>query len=433
MSLFLAIPIMALNALAVLARPRLGVAIYVGLSLLVPHPSVGGLAVAYEILALPLILVAVAVRRPRLRHLRFHLFLATFLGLMVLSTILGTTRYGTGVDLIRFQGLVRFLVLLGLTRELLDRETIERVLVVVLTSNAAIGLAQLLLPGMGQLTFRLYGRASQAVLQRYALEGLIPRASGTFSSPVILGSVALLALSIAWTRILTGSRQRRHRWLMITAALTGILSLTKTFLIGAPVVLLGGFLISPFVAGMRPMRFRPRTFALTLGAAVAAVGLAVWTGGFLNRLGFNVAYYVAYLAHPTEALTSRYGPGGTLGAAVRIILANPVFGVGMTSVEGEFLGDSTYTLLLHSTGLIGAIVAALGLALVVQQLRRRRRSADFVVLGALLLAGVGLPIVFSFVGALALAYLLVPSVAADGSGEAMPARVRRESGVPAHA
>jgi len=424
---FVAFPIVLMNAALVLRNLTAGIAAYVVLALVLPHPEIAGRGIAYEILALPLVLVAVVVRRPRLAHPKFHLFLGAYLAAVILSTIIGTTTYGTGVEFIRFQGLVRFLLLLSLARELLGRVRIEWILLTVIAINAAMGLAQLLLPGMGRLFFRLYGRSSQAVLERYALEDVIPRASGTFSSPVILGSVALLALAVAWAALLAERPERRYRWLLVFAGLAGIVSLTKTFLLGAPLVLAGGLLLSLAAHRGRPLRFKPRSAAISFAALLVAGGLVVWVGGVLGGLGFNVSYYLSFLVDPRAALATRYGTGGLLGGTVDVIAANPVFGVGMTRVQGEFLGDSTYTLLLHSTGLIGAALAAFGFTSVVQTIIRRGKRTDLLVLGALLAAGVGLPILFSLPGALAVAYLFADE---RHPAEVVRTRRARRSGLP---
>lgn len=406
MSIYLAIPFILGNAALALRRPRLGVLVYAGLALLSPHPSLMGMPVAYEILALPAVLLAVLIVRPRFDHPGFHLVLALFLALLIFSSIVGTTVHGTEFDAIRFQGLLRFLVVLALFRELLDRRGIEDLVLVVIAANAAIGFAQLLLPGSAQWTYDLYGRAGQAVLEGYSLADAIPRASGSFSSPVILGSVALLALAMAWARMLEGSPERRYRWVLVAAGLAGIASLTKTFLLGAPIVLLGGLALAPFVGGTRAFRFHPRTLLLGSGAVLAAIGLVVWAVGYFEGIGLNVGYYLGYLTDPTEAFATRYGPAGQLAATMGVIRDNPLIGVGVTKVQGEFLGDSSYILLLHTTGALGVVLALAALAFIVRWTVGVRRHLDLLVLGALLVAGLALPFVFSLPGALAISYLL---------------------------
>lgn len=434
MNISLAMPLIALNVALILTRLRAGVAVYVALSLLVPHPSIGGTAVAYEILALPVVLLAVVARRPRLKHPWFHLYLGFFLVVVTLSTILATTKYGSEVDMIRFQGLVRFLLVLGLIREVLNRRDIERVFLAVMAVNSAVGLTQLLVPGLAGTFLRLYGRTGQVPLETYALEDFIPRATGTFTSPVILGSVALFALAAAWGGLLSGTRDRRYGWLLVVAGVAGMASLTKTFFIGAPILLLGGLALSAVLGGRRALRFRPRTALFAGGSAAVAVALSIWLGVRLERQGFHVAYYAAFLTDPRAALATRYGPGGSLSGAVGVILDNPLLGVGMTRARGEFIGDSTYTLLLHSSGIAGGVTALVALVFLLIAIRRRRRPMDMLMVGALLLAGLALPIVLRLPGALALAYLLAPdSSPASAPWRALVSRRAAASPVPARA
>lgn len=409
---------LAVNLIVALRRPASGVALYVILAMLAPTVTVAGWPVAYELYALLPILGVALARRPRLRYARLHVGLGAFLALLVFSTIVGTTSYGTDVDMVRLQGVARFLVLFGIMAEFLDRDAVERVLAVVVGANALAAVVQMFVPGTAGIFYSLYGRAGQAALQGYALEDLIPRASGTFNSPVELGTVALLGVAVAWAGMVSGDARRRHRWLLLLSGLAGMLSLTKTFILGAPLVIAGGFALAPLTGGSKPFHLRPRTAALMAVATIGTAFAVVVAARSLSAAGFGVQHYVGYLLNPAEAFSTRYGTGGLLAGTMEVVRDNPVFGVGVTRVRGEFLGDSAYLWLLHSTGALGAALAAVGLLLLLHRIVAAparvagRARISLLVLAALLMAGAAFPIVPSLGGALGIVYLLSSTEAA---------------------
>lgn len=407
MSVFLVVPIVLANALLTLRDSPKGVLLYAGLAFLLPHPVIAGASVPYEMLALPAVFLAAIYVHRRLRHPTVHILVASYLALVLLSTIVGTTVHGTDLSAVRVLGFLRVLVLISLLCETLDRRSVETLLLVVLAVNAAIGFAQLIVPGGAQLTLQLWGREGGTVLEQYAEWGNIPRASGTFTSPIILASVALMGLAVAWAGILTGGRDwgARYRWLLVASAVAGILTLTKTFILGAPAVLIGGLgLRALLIASARS--WRPRSALGVLAVALVGFGVTLWIGRYLAGLGLPVGYYVGFLAEPLAAFGGRYGPGGQLEAAAAVVGENLVLGVGLTRVGGEFLGDSLYVSILHATGLVGALFALGVLGGTISRYLSLRSIPGLLLLFVILLSGTAIDIVFRLPGALAIAYLV---------------------------
>jgi len=404
MNALLALPVLALNLWVTIRDPRRGVFLFAGLALLLPHPSLLGYSVPYEMLGLPAILVAAAFVRRRLRHPRVHVLVATYLALVLLATVVGSTTQAAALSPIRVLGFVRALVLLGLFVETFDRRGIETLLLVVLGVNAVLGAMQLVVPGGAGLTQRLYGREGASVLEHYVEWGEIPRATGSFSTPLILGAMALFGLAMAWARMLVDEADATHRWLLLAAGIAGLVSITKTFILGAPIVLVGGLAIRA-VQRARAGSLQVRSVITVGGVFVAVAGVLAAAGLYLESLGLPVGYYLSYLTEPLTAFTNRYGPGGQMEEAARVIGDNLVFGVGLTSVRGEFLGDSLYVAQLHRTGLIGALFALAVVALLARRNVAAGRTMSLLVLLALLLTGTAIDVVFKLPGAIAIAYL----------------------------
>lgn len=409
MATWLAILLVVGNTVVCLRRPRVGVALYALLALTAPHAAVAGVKLQYEIAALPFVLPAFFFGTPRFRRGRRYGFLGAYLVLITASTIVSLLKYNASVEWIRYAGQVRWLVLIALFVECLDRRWVEVVFLGALLINVVVAVVQVASPETVDVFLQLYGRESQGVLQRYASQGTISRAMGTMESPVNLGALSLLGFALGSARLLRRGRERVAWTLIVASVVCGLVSLTKTFYLGAPllviVILFLGLLPTHLTEYVRPGRISRLSVNGLIAVALAA-GIAygaVW----LRRMGLSVTYYASFLFSPREAFATRYDEaGGVLATTLDVIADNWLLGVGMTTPAEEFIGDSAYVVLLHHGGLVGLALFVAGLAALLRQIVRYRRWFDLVVLAGLVVAGVGVPLVFYLMGALTVAYLL---------------------------
>lgn len=409
MATWLAILLVVGNTVVCLRRPRVGVALYALLALTAPHAAVAGVKLQYEVAALPFVLSALFVGTRRLRRGRHYGFLGAYLVLITASTIVSVLKYNASVEWIRYAGQVRWLILIALFVECLNRRWVEAILLGALLINVVVAAIQVARPESVDVFLQLYGRESQGVLQRYASQSILPRGMGTMESPVNLGALSLLGFACGSARLVRGGRGRLAWALIVTSAVCGLVSLSKTFYLGAPllliVILLLGFLPTHLSKYVRPVRIS-RLFVNGLVTFALATGIAYGTV-WLQRMGLSVTYYASFLFSPTEALATRYGEaGGVLATTLDVIADNWLLGVGMTTPAEEFIGDSAYVVLLHHSGLLGLAMFVAGFTVMLRHIVLYRRRFDLVVLAALVVAGVAVPLVFYLMGALTVAYLL---------------------------
>jgi len=94
---------------------------------------------------------------------------------------------------------------------------------------------------------------------------------------------------------------------------------------------------------------------------------------------------------------SRYSVGSTnilLYDTYRTILSYPLFGVGIQTKFGEFLGDSSYVVLLHNSGIVGFSIAILFILYLFYSVLKSKSVDRLLVLIALLGSSLALPIMF---------------------------------------
>jgi len=186
------------------------------------------------------------------------------------------------------------------------------------------------------------------------------------------------------------------------------LSLTKTFVLGVPLVVIAGLIFKMlFLAKWRIVISAKKvlTFAtvMTLIAATGYVGIKI-----AIEKGVGIMWYLQYLTKPLEAFASRYDlQEGNLVAAKEVIYNNLLIGVGKTQPLGEFLGDSLYVVLLHNTGILGAMLFIAIIALLALKAFSNKSLPALMVLFALLLGGFAMPTFISLTGAMVVAYIAV--------------------------
>jgi hypothetical protein len=254
--------------------------------------------------------------------------------------------------------------------------------------NLIAVLSQLFFPNSFMFFYKLYWLPSNTPLESTMQIGGFVRAFGTFSSSVLLGAVSLLVFSMGLGLFVW---RKDRKWLLIDVLwlIIGLFSLSKTFLAGFSII----FLVSLSISLVHRRDF------LRKNLTVLAFILIIFVGGYflLELKGFYASYYYEFIRHPFASLLSRYSVGSTnilLYDTYRTILSYPLFGVGMQTKFGEFLGDSSYVVLLHNSGIVGFSIAILFILYLFYSVLKSRSVDRLLVLIALLGSSLALPIIF---------------------------------------
>ena len=417
--------VLLLINLAVCAKDRkAGLLTFIGLSLLSPHLHLAGTILSYELLAFVPVFGIYLVKRPKVGAGRFFLLIYAYIFLLFASSLVSVLMNGVVFNSIAFVGTIRFVILAFLVSDAIreDKRPLELMLLAVLGVNLVFAGIQLTFDSSIHLFYQLYYKPSLTPLAEQMAMGYFNRANGSFGSPLLLGLLSLYAFAYSFGHVIQGEKNNRRILILGISLLTGILSLSKTFLIGIPIIIsLGLFLRIALVHG-EWIVLNAKTVIYGFIGSVVAIGLGYAGIAFARQKGLVIDHYLSYVYQPFKALASRYdGTEGILSETRIVILDNFLFGVGKTQVAGEFLGDSLYTMVLHDTGIMGVILLLTAFIYLGIQALRRRMITHLLLLSAALLAGIGIPSVFNIFGAIFIGFVLTgwsPAVSTEESRKA---------------
>lgn len=250
-----------------------------------------------------------------------------------------------------------------------------------------------------------YFKESLKPLEVFLKIGRFARAGGSFGTPINLGIFSLISFTFFNAKLIELQLRKEIIIGLICSILCGISSLTKTFIIGMPIIII----INTIIRILFPLRGRKKTNSKKLIIFVLILILAVtMTGAFIRALvkqSFNISYHFAYLLKPLKALESRYDMNeGILSLTIETARNNFLIGVGMTRPFGEFIGDSTYIMLVHNTGLLGSMLFVFIIGILICKSFIKRNLTALMMVFALLICGLAVPCFFNLVGIVVISY-----------------------------
>lgn len=182
-------------------------------------------------------------------------------------------------------------------------------------------------------------------------EGFSSRIYGIFNHPSTQAVFCLIVFSFYLTRM---KERSINRLFFIISIFMGLASCSKTFILGAPIILILWFIINfRKIVNLRIM------VAVTL-IALFCLFVFVNFDDIMNYIrSFNpvLAYYLNYLKSPIEALNTRYSIGnGNLSPMYSIIENHLIIGVGPNAISGEEVLDSAPLVILHNGGILALVL-----------------------------------------------------------------------------
>jgi hypothetical protein len=214
--------------------------------------------------------------------------------------------------------------------------------------------------------------------------GFFSRGFGTFGTPVQLGIISLMS----WTYLVSNYFLKGKRKIILTLLvfIVGLSSLSKTFIIGVPLIFMLIILFSFWKKGFLRKGVLIFLLLLLIGSCVYYI---------LEGLGTYASHYFEYLLKPIEAFDSRYINPKGLGLTYEVISENLLTGVGFGSVKGEFMGDSLYVKIFHNGGIIALLILVVFLIYTTWFLLKKGELTRFIIFVAILLGGFAQPTLFS--------------------------------------
>ena len=327
-----------------------------------------------------------------------YLILVTFILIVsLMSTVLTNARTSLAEPFLfgTFRGMILCLVWLILVTILLTRlsrkeilSLISKIITFLAVANFTACIVQIFI-GLPELFYLLYHSASLTPLETVLAMGRFPRAYGLFGSPVNLGALVLTVSALALIL--------RKRGTYLLSLVIAIFSLSKTAILGLPIVTILWFSLKTLGFGETRKQFSTKRVLGIVFVSFAGVIVLLLLPNILRDRNMPVDYYFKYLRHPIQALESRYDPalGSGLSETIEVIKQYPLLGTGYTVIKEEFIGDSTYLVLLKTTGIIGLVTYILFMGFIMLFFFQRRSM--FILLPLIsLMSGVALPAWVSF-------------------------------------
>ncbi|QZY55556.1 hypothetical protein [Crassaminicella profunda] len=405
MNIYLGILILLINSIMAVKNYKNGFIAYFILCFTSPHIHLVNIIISYEIFAfIPIFVIFLCVyKRKKINY--FIITFSLYFILLILSRFLATLKYDFLYNYIILFGYLRFIIITYIAVKILndDLKSMDKVLTVSLFFNFFITIIQLTIPKSVNLFFNLYYKEGVIPLTKYLEYGIIKRGLGSFGMPTLLGAFAL----ISWTFYLNQNKNRdiKGRSLKLSISLiTGLLSLSKTFIIGAAVILIMSIFLNQLVYKKKFVFNLKSSF----NKCIMLVGLIVSILVVLNladKFNIGLYWYLDYLMKPLQAFNTRY-VSYTSGVAInlKVIKDNIIMGVGPNTVLGEFLGDSMYLTVIHNTGIIGSVIllsffGKLGFLTVIN-----KDISKLLMILVLFLVGFAYPILFTKFGSIIIAF-----------------------------
>jgi hypothetical protein len=385
---------------------KTGIIIYLVFSLISPHLKVGNLQISFEIMSFFLVLGIYLLKKPSVFSIyqkylyRQHLMVYFFLFIIV--SLLATSRFGSTIPWLSFMAIFRVICIIYILQYAMkgnQDKVLDKILSPVLIVNLIASIIQLTVPDSTKIFYDLYYKDSMVPLEATLELGYFNRAYGTFGTPVLLGVFSLLSFATYFGFLIERKNCKHLYFKLISSIIIGLLALSKTAIIGIPIILLLSCIL--ILCGIIKVKNKKIwIFPLVL------IPSFMVTVQLLERQGTAISWYLAFLTKPSEALITRYdSTSGNLSDTYSTIANNWLLGVGGTSLFGDFMGDSMYIGILYSTGVLGFLVyfsTLFGSAL--KNLKLRNITA-LLSLIAICLSGLGVPIHLDIISVSFLTYM----------------------------
>ena len=189
------------------------------------------------------------------------------------------------------------------------------------------------------------------MVKNITYKGEFLRSIGLFKYPAELGVFSLLVITYQCF-IIKDSLKWRKMLTCIGGVVLGLFSASKSFLIG--IIILIMLLIYNSIELFR----NGKSILISLVPLAILLIMLLFKEDFiffLDSLDFSIAHHVSfYIKNLSNSLSNRFGENGsfTTTNTLDFIKHNILFGVGPTSMSGEYIIDNAFLSILHNGGIV---------------------------------------------------------------------------------
>lgn len=388
-----------------------GIILYFVLSFIMPNIHFADYILTYELFAFIPVFILFIIAKKHIIFDNIYYLLYMYLVVMVFSSLIAINRYYSEFNWISFLGYIRFALKAIIFSQIVPQSEkgFERILLVVIITNALVSMIQILFPQTATLFYTLYYRPSLTPLKEVLDAGRFYRAYGTFGTPVHLGGFSLVSFSFFCTKLINNEYGKNIMIGSICSLIAGFLSLTKSFILGLPIIVIMTIILAPYFIESKTKTVKDIiTKQLKKISIVLLVILTVKV--LINKMrdwGLPVNYYLNFLFTPLDAFSSRYDySSGILSVTREVIRKNLLIGVGFTNIKGEFIGDSSHFVIMHDAGLMGMLIYVFIFVLLLRNIIIKKDFYKMMILISIIMLGFSQPIFTSTLGSLILGFFI---------------------------
>ena len=225
------------------------------------------------------------------------------------------------------------------------------------------------------------------------------RKFGFFTSPMLLG-VFCAFCAIYFLCRYSKTKNTKFIFYLIIAIITGITSLSKSFILGMPIIIIS-FIILKMILNEKEIKISKKSIKKMIVLIMICPILYMFIFKFYTYMSENstIDYYLKMITNPIRALESRYNTASSdeilLAKTYDIINKHFWLGVGLQSIDGEFLGDSSYILALHNGGVISLFTIIIFYFFSIIKAIKKREVEKIVFLIFWIISGLGMTTFFN--------------------------------------
>lgn len=320
----------------------------------------------------------------------------------IVMTMIYSNTYQITFNLIGILGVIRVFVAIYIYKIYFAKDGFEKlkeILIWVVMINAIVVIIQMTIPSTVNLFYKLYWKSSLTPLDTMVKLGYFSRAFGTYGTPLYLSLIVLLSFIFFFYLWLTEKKWGKWAVLCAISMICCFLSYSKTSYFGLVIIIVVEYIL--VLSKKRGCDITIKTGLLFLCFVVIITTLLAQA-----KDNLKLQYYLKFFKDPLSVFDTRYGDQGNLKELVEVFKSNWLFGVGISAIQGEFVGDSSYYVALHDGGVfLLAIYLILFGNMTIKAIRRK----DIVCITIMLiyfLIGFGTVIFTNFIGAIYVGFVL---------------------------
>lgn len=395
--------VLANSIIGIFGKRKLALLIYITLAIIAPITNIFGAKVSYEILGFFPLLFFYLISKKSRKVSKISIYLISYFSIFILSTLVSNLIHSPRNEFLAIFGVARmillFLIFIDDTKNL---NIIKKALQIALFTNILAMIMQFILPNAVEIFNKLYVKESSTAISWFLQVGRFTRLTGTFTNTAPAGYFFLVVLAIHLVEY-TKTRSKFNAVIIIVSLIGGLATVSKTFYIGCPILLLANFILYTSMKSKEKNSVKGLDFKKPAIIIITVLGIILFNNFTSNKL--STSYYIENLGL-SKIFVSRYSAqSGVLMETIDVIKDNLLIGVGATKISNEFVGDSLYVSILHGTGLLGLIIIGfLMIKLTLTNIKKANRQ-NLLLLVCILMIGFATTTLFNILGMLVLAFV----------------------------